>query len=107
MRKSNGIFNSIAIVFFLFPLAVFGQGEIKESETHRFEEVTNGVWLGTGIGSVFTQSNVMVLVGEFDVLVVDSHVTPAASRALLDSISILSEKPIRYLVNSQDRKSVV
>jgi glyoxylase-like metal-dependent hydrolase (beta-lactamase superfamily II) len=42
----------------------------------------------------------MVLVGEFDVLVVDSHVTPAASRALLASISILSEKPIRYLVNS-------
>ncbi|MDA7683721.1 MBL fold metallo-hydrolase [bacterium] len=100
MRKSKGILNLITTAFFLFPLGVFGQGAIKESETHRFEEVANGVWLGTGIGSVFTQSNVMVLVGEFDVLVVDSHVTPAASRALIDSIPILSDRPIRYLVNS-------
>ena len=100
MRKSKEIFNSITIILLLFPLAVFGQSLVKESETHRFEEVANGVWLGAGVGSVFTQSNVMVLVGEFDVLVVDSHVTPAASRALLESIPILSDKPIRYLVNS-------
>jgi glyoxylase-like metal-dependent hydrolase (beta-lactamase superfamily II) len=42
----------------------------------------------------------MVLVGEFDTLVVDSHVTPAAAQALLDSIPMITDKPIRYLVNS-------
>ncbi len=54
----------------------------------------------SGTGSVFTMSNVMVLVGEFDTLVVDSHVTPAAARALLDSIPVITDKPVRYLVNS-------
>ena len=42
----------------------------------------------------------MILVGEFDTLVVDSHVTPAASRALLESIPAVTDKPVRYLVNS-------
>jgi glyoxylase-like metal-dependent hydrolase (beta-lactamase superfamily II) len=45
-------------------------------------------------------SNVMVLVGEFDTLVVDSHVTPAAARSLLESLQVITDKPVRYLVNS-------
>jgi len=62
---------------------------VVESGSHRFEEVAEGVWLATGSGSVYTMSNAMVLVGEFDTLVVDSHVTPAAARALLDSLSVI------------------
>ncbi len=73
---------------------------VVESGSHRFEEVAEGVWLATGSGSVYTMSNAMVLVGEFDTLVVDSHVTPAAARALLDSLSVITDKPVRYLVNS-------
>ena len=79
---------------------VSAQSNVVESDTHRFVEVKDGVWLGTGSGSVHTMSNVMVLVGENDTLVVDSHVTPAASRALLESLPVLSDKPVRYLVNS-------
>ncbi|MGI9250666.1 MAG: MBL fold metallo-hydrolase [Pseudohongiellaceae bacterium] len=74
--------------------------QVVESDTHRFEEVAEGVWLGTGTGSVYTMSNVMVLVGEFDTLVVDSHVTPAAARALLESLTLITDKPVRYLINS-------
>ncbi len=76
------------------------QETVVESDTHRFVEVTDGVWLATGTGSVYTMSNAMVLVGEFDTLVVDSHVTPTAARALLDSLSVITDKPVRYLVNS-------
>ncbi len=75
-------------------------GRVLESDTHRFTELAEGVWHGVGTGSVHVMSNVMVLVGEFDTLVVDSHVTPAAARALLDSLAVISEKPVRYLVNS-------
>lgn len=82
------------------PTLVSAQGAVVESESHRFEEVAEGVWLVTGTGSVYTMSNAMVLVGEFDTLVVDSHVTPAASRALIESIPVVTDKPIRYLVNS-------
>ena len=75
-------------------------GRVVESETHRFTEMAEGVWHGVGTGAVHVMSNVMILVGEFDTLVVDSHVTPAASRALLDSLSVITDKPVRYLVNS-------
>ena len=84
----------------LLPGLVLAQERVVESASHRFVEVADGVWFATGSGSVYTMSNALVLVGEFDTLVVDSHVTPAASRALLDSLSVLTDKPVRYLVNS-------
>lgn len=86
--------------FLLFPTLLSAQGRVVESASHRFEEVTEGVWLATGTGSVYTMSNAMVLVGEFDTLVVDSHVTPAAARSLIESLAVITDKPIRYLVNS-------
>jgi cyclase len=93
--------NTIALSFLLLlPGLLFAQGRIVESDSHRFEEVAEGVWLATGTGSVHTMSNAMVLVGEFDTLVVDSHVTPAAARALIESMSVITDKPIRYLINS-------
>lgn len=81
--------------------ASFAQtGRVVETESHRFIEIAEGVWHGMGTGSVYTMSNVMVLVGEFDTLVVDSHVTGRAADALLNSIPSISDKPVRYLVNS-------
>jgi len=76
------------------------QDRVVESETHRFVEVAGGVWHVSGNGSIHTMSNAMVLEGEFDTLVVDSHVTPAAARALLSSLPVITDKPVRYLVNS-------
>jgi glyoxylase-like metal-dependent hydrolase (beta-lactamase superfamily II) len=84
----------------LLSAQVSAQGRVVESASHRFEEVAEGVWHGSGTGTVNTMSNVMVLVGEFDTLVVDSHVTPAAARALIDSLAVITDKPVRYLVNS-------
>ncbi len=80
--------------------AAMAQRNVVETETHRFVEVVDGVWHGSGTGPVYTMSNVMVLVGATDTLIVDSHVTPTAARALLESISALTDKPVRYLVNS-------
>lgn len=71
-----------------------------ETETHRFEEIAPGVYFAVGTGSVFVQSNSMVVVNEDEIVVVDSHVTPAAGRALIDSIKTLSDLPIRYLINT-------
>ena len=79
---------------------LWGQDQIVESETHQFVEVAKGVWHVSGNGKIHTMSNAMVLVGEFDTLVVDSHVTPSAARTLLDSLSVITDKPVRYLVNS-------
>jgi cyclase len=84
----------------IYTVTASAQDRVVESATHRFIEVADGVWFATGTGSVHTMSNALVLVGEFDTLVVDSHVTPTAARALLDSLQVITDKPVRYLVNS-------
>ena len=99
-QKSSSSTVLACILIFISPFTIAQEGEIVETGTHRFVEVADGVWQVTGTGSVFTMSNAMILVGEFDTLVVDSHVTPAASQALLESIPAVTDKPVRYLVNS-------
>jgi len=91
---------SAALLTFTASSMTLAQGEVRESASHRFEEVADGVWFATGTGSVYTMSNALVLVGSEDTLLVDSHVTAAASMALIDSLSVLTDKPVRYLVNS-------
>ena len=71
-----------------------------ETATHRFEEVAPGVYFAVGTGSLFVQSNSLVIVNDEDTIIVDSHVTPVAPRALLASVAELTDKPVRYLVNT-------
>ena len=96
------IFRSVVLLISMYvtPFILCAQDRIVESETHRFVEVAKGVWHVSGNGKIHTMSNAMVLVGEFDTLVVDSHVTPSAARTLLDSLAVITDKPVRYLVNS-------
>ena len=99
-QKPSSLTVLASILVLISSFAIGQEGEIVETGTHRFVEVADGVWQVTGTGSVFTMSNAMILVGEFDTLVDDSHVTPAAARALLESIPAVTDKPVRYLVNS-------
>lgn len=70
------------------------------SDTHVFDEVAPGVYFAAGTGALNVASNAMVIVNDEDVVVVDSHITPDAARALIRSVKAVSEKPIRYLINS-------
>ena len=72
----------------------------RRSETHKFEEVAPGVYHATGTGAVSVGSNAMVVVNEEDVLLVDSHITPDAARELVKSVTAVTDKPVRYVVNT-------
>ena len=103
MKILSKAIRSICLIFaslILLPGLVSAQGRVVESDSHRFTEIAEGVWHVVATGTVFTMSNAMVLIGERDVLVVDSHVTPAAAEALLASLPVITDKPVRYLVNS-------
>ena len=100
LSKATRSICSIFASLILLPGLVSAQGRVVESDSHRFTEVAEGVWHVVATGTVFTMSNAMVLIGERDVLVVDSHVTPAAAEALLASLPVITDKPVRYLVNS-------
>ncbi len=44
--------------------------------------------------------NAVAIITDRDVLVVDSKISPLESRAMLDAIRDLTDKPIRYLINT-------
>jgi cyclase len=70
------------------------------SPSHRFEELADGVYFATGTGAMTTMSNNLVIVNDDHVMVVDSSVTPAAARGLVEGIKTLTDKPIKYVFNT-------
>ena len=71
-----------------------------DTKSHRFKELAPGVYFAAEAGPVFLLSNSLVIVNDADVTVVDSHVTPAAARALIESVKTLTPKPITTVINT-------
>jgi len=69
---------------------------VTQGRTYKFEKIADGVYYATG-GS---GSNNVVIVNDHDVLLVDDGATPAAARAFLDDVKVLTAKPVRYVVNT-------
>ena len=67
-----------------------------QGKTYKFEKIADGVYYATG---GFGSNNVVV-VNDNDVLIVDTGTTPAAARAFVADIKMLTDKPIRYVVNT-------
>ena len=70
------------------------------SPSHRFEELADGVWFAIGTGSMTVMSNSLVIINDDHVMLVDTSVTPAAARGLVEGVATLTDKPIRYVFNS-------
>src|SRR6185295_5343235 len=69
-------------------------------KAYRFEKIADGVYYATATGSMVTGSNNVAIVGNRDVLVVDTGTTPAAARAFIDDLKLVTTKPVRYVVNT-------
>src|SRR6185295_9223022 len=67
---------------------------------HRFQQIAPGVYAAIGTGTLNVVSNSCVIVNQEDVLIVDSHVSPEAARVLLREIKTITDKPVRFLVNT-------
>jgi cyclase len=63
-------------------------------------EIQPGIYFATGTGSLTVMSNAAIVINEEDVLVVDTHVSPAAAYTLREELKAITNKPIRYVVNS-------
>jgi len=73
---------------------------VVSGKAYKFETVANGVYYATSTGSMVTGSNNVAIVGDRDVLVVDTGTSPAAARAFIDDLKLVTTKPIRYVVNT-------
>jgi glyoxylase-like metal-dependent hydrolase (beta-lactamase superfamily II) len=67
---------------------------------HRFIQVAPGVYAAVGNGTIQTQDTVAVIVNANDVMLVDTNITPEATRRLVADIKTLTDKPLRYVVNT-------
>ena len=67
---------------------------------HRFIQVAPGVYSASGNGTIETRSSNMVIVNADDVFLVDTNITPEATRRLVNDIKTLTDKPIRFVVNT-------
>src|SRR5258706_1980310 len=72
---------------------------VVQGTAYRFEQIADGVYYATvtrpGLGS-----NNVVVVNDTDVLIVDAGTSPAAARAFVEDVKKLTDKPIRYVVNT-------
>ncbi|MBL4820224.1 MAG: MBL fold metallo-hydrolase [Gammaproteobacteria bacterium] len=93
------IFGFAGILTLSVAVSAYSQ-EIIETKTHRLEIVADGVYFATGNGALHTMSNALIIERDDDIVLVDSHITPSAGRALLESIRTVSDKPVTTLINS-------
>ena len=89
----------IPLVFLVLSVSPVADEHVITTSSHRLTEVANGVYLAQTTAPLFN-SNALVIVNEEDVVVVDSHLTPAKARDLVASIKSVTTKPITTLINS-------
>ena len=70
------------------------------SGAHRFEKVTDGVYYATASGTMTVGSNSPIIVTDTEAIVIDSEITPAAARALVADLKAITDKPVRYVIDS-------
>jgi glyoxylase-like metal-dependent hydrolase (beta-lactamase superfamily II) len=70
------------------------------STQHQFTQIAPGIYSAIAPASLNGGSNSAVIVNKDDVVVVDSHMTPDAGRVLLQEIKTITDKPVRYLVDT-------
>lgn len=81
--------------------ALASQAQTPGSQpTHTFTQIAPGIYSAVGSGTPNVGSNSAVIVNQDDVLVVDSHISPEAARVLLRELKTLTDKPVRFLVNT-------
>ena len=75
-------------------------GALRKGPAFRFNKIADDVYHAVGTGSLSVGSNSAVIVNENDVMIVDSHITPAAAWVLVEELKTITPKPVRYVVNS-------
>lgn len=78
----------------------YTSGPLTKGKAFNFEKITDGVYYATANGTMITGSNDVVIVNDDDVMLVDAGTTPAVARALVQDVKLLSDKPVRWVVNT-------
>ncbi len=75
-------------------------GDSIVSGAHRFEKVLDGIYYATASGTMTVGSNSPIILTDTEAIVIDSEITPAAARALVADLKAITDKPVRYVIDS-------
>jgi len=75
-------------------------GSEHEGAAFDIEQVVPGVYHALGTGAMNVGANVVIVVGDRDVLLVDANASPAAAATLLEELRAITDKPVRTVVNT-------
>ncbi len=89
------------ITILIFSSCVYADdSKTTKNLAYNFTKIADGVYLATGNGNMVVASNAVVIINEEEVMLVDSSTSPAAAKALIADIKTLTNKPIRYVINT-------
>lgn len=75
-------------------------GTVITGKVYMFVKIADGIYYATSNGPMITGGNHPIFVGDHDVFLVDTGTTPAAARALLEDLKLITDKPVRWVVNT-------
>ena len=75
-------------------------GEPIVSGAHRFQKVADGIYYATSSGTMNVGANSPIILTDSEALIINSEITPAAARALVTDLKAITDKPVRYVVDS-------
>ena len=86
-----------AVLLPLSSMAQAPQYPVTSGRVYKFEKIAEGVYYvpSHGFGS-----NDVVIVNDHDVVLVDTADTPAAMRTLLADLKVVTDKPVRYVIDT-------
>lgn len=75
-------------------------GPVVKGKVYAFEKIADGVYYTTSDSPMAVGGNHTIIVGDQNVFLVDAGTTPAAARALLTDMKLITDKPVRWVVNT-------
>ena len=100
-RRLGSFLAAVAAVHVLFPPSTIAQA------SYTIDKIADGIYLAVPKAPSATAANVPVIVSDQDVVLVGTHLFPATAKALVDQLKAITDKPVRYIVNTHYHASTV
>ena len=100
MRIRVALLFAVVVAGWLWRDARAQVGDPIVSGAHRFQKVADGIYYASSSGTMNVGANSPIILTDSEAIVIDSEITPAAARALVSDLKAVTDKPIRYVIDS-------
>ena len=72
----------------------------RADRPYEFRHITDDIYTAMATGTMNVGANSPIIINDDEVMIVDSHITPASARVLLEELKTITDKPVRFVVNT-------